>query len=215
MSMVMDFLLESFITLFIIIDPFVVAPLFMSLTKNDSLQERIHITNRACLISIILLIVFGMIGKQLLELMHVSQASFRIAGGGLLLLASIDMVMAKPSSLQSPTKDETKQVTSKDDICVFPLAIPMIAGPGTLTTMVSLTQRADTYGFGAKMGVFFCTALVIAITYMVMRSSEAIMRRLGHTGINVLARVMGIVLAALSIENIVQGIRMTISMDSH
>ena len=145
-------------------------------------------------------------GKQLFELIRVSNSSFRIAGGFLLLLAAIDMVMAKPSSLQGPTKDEALGISHQDDIAVFPLSIPMIAGPGALTTMVFVMQRASPHGNLVKIAVLGCAALVVLITYLIMRASEPIIKHIGVTGVNVLARVMGIVLAALAIENIVQGI---------
>jgi multiple antibiotic resistance protein len=149
---------------------------------------------------------FAVAGDYLLDMMGISQPAFRIAGGFLLLLAGIEMVMAKSTGSRTPTDDEEKEATDRDDISVFPLAIPLIAGPGAMTSIVVLMREAEPHGFTAELGVMLIAIFVLLLTYIAMRMGERLMRLLGVTGMNVLTRVFGVIVAALATQHIVHGV---------
>ncbi len=205
-----DFFWQTFVTLLVVIDPFLVIPVFVSLTRNDTKAVKERTARKACLIGAILLIAFAFLGDKLLDAMDISEPAFRIAGGFLLLLAAIEMVVARNTGLRTPTGDETKEAIQKDDISVFPLAIPLIAGPGAITSTVVLMRQAEAMGFFVQMGVILIALIVLALTYVSLLLGDPIMKRLGVTGTNVLTRVFGIILAAFSIQNIITGLVMVI-----
>lgn len=201
-----DFLWQAFVTLLVIIDPFMVVPVFIGLTRTDSSAQRERTARKACIIAIILLVFFAIAGDKLLDVMGISQPAFRIAGGFLLFLAGIEMVMAKSTGSRTPTNDEEKEATDKQDISVFPLAIPLIAGPGSMTSIVVLMREAEGIHFAAEISVILIAVFVLVLTYISMRLGEKLMKIMGVTGMNVLTRVFGVIVAALATQHIVHGI---------
>lgn len=201
-----EFLLQAFVTLLVIVNPFSVVPIFVSLTQNDSVAVKRKVAKKACLISITLLLSFAFTGDMLLDSMRISPEAFRITGGLLLLLAAINMVLAKGGSArQSSNSDVSIDANNRDDISVYPLSIPLLAGPGALTTVVLLMREATELHFQAVIGVICVVFLVIAISWISLLIGERLMRVLGVTGTNVLTRVFGIILAAVSIDGIIKG----------
>lgn len=205
-----QFLWQAFVTLFVIIDPFAVVPMFVALTRNESGLSKRRTASKSTIIATILLISFAFAGDKLLDAMSISEPAFRIAGGFLLLLAAIDMVVARTSGIRSTTGDEAEEAAHRDDISVFPLAIPLIAGPGALTSIVVLMRQAEVIGFKAEMGVVLILMGVLLFTYFSLLIGDKVMKILGVTGTNVLTRVFGIILAALAVQNIINGITMVV-----
>lgn len=201
-----DFLWQSFVTLLVIIDPFMIVPVFIGLTHNDSSLKRERIARKTCVIAMILLVFFALAGDYLLDVMGISEPAFRIAGGFLLLLAGVEMVMAKSTGSRTPTNAEEKEAIDRDDISVFPLAIPLIAGPGSMTSIVVLMREAEHRGATVEMGVILIAIFVLFLTYIAMRMAERLMKLLGVTGMNVLTRVFGVIVAALATQYIVHGV---------
>lgn len=201
-----DFLWQSFVTLLVIIDPFMIVPVFISLTRTDSSLQRERIARKTCVIATILLVFFAVAGDRLLDVMGISEPAFRIAGGFLLLLAGVEMVMAKSTGSRTPTNAEEKEAIDRDDISVFPLAIPLIAGPGSMTSIVVLMREAEHQGATIEMGVILIAIFVLFLTYIAMRMAEKLMKLLGVTGMNVLTRVFGVIVAALATQYIVHGV---------
>lgn len=201
-----DFLWQSFVTLLVIIDPFMIVPVFIGLTRNDSSLKRERIARKTCVIAMILLVFFALAGDYLLDVMGISEPAFRIAGGFLLLLAGVEMVMAKSTGSRIPTNAEEKEAIDRDDISVFPLAIPLIAGPGSMTSIVVLMREAEHRGATVEMGVILIAIFVLFLTYIAMRMAEKLMKLLGVTGMNVLTRVFGVIVAALATQYIVHGV---------
>ncbi len=201
-----DFLWQSFVTLLVIIDPFMIVPVFIGLTRNDSSLKRERIARKTCFIAMILLVFFALAGDYLLDVMGISEPAFRIAGGFLLLLAGVEMVMAKSTGSRIPTNAEEKEAIDRDDISVFPLAIPLIAGPGSMTSIVVLMREAEHRGATVEMGVILIAIFVLFLTYIAMRMAEKLMKLLGVTGMNVLTRVFGVIVAALATQYIVHGV---------
>jgi multiple antibiotic resistance protein len=202
--MMNDFLLTAFVTLLVIVNPFSVVPIFVSLTQGDSFAAKKKIAKKACLISISLLLFFAFAGDKLLELMRISKEAFKITGGLLLLLAAIKMVLSE-SGVRAPEADKEGE-SAKQDISVYPLAIPLLAGPGALTTVVLLMREASRTHFHAQLGVIGVIFVVTAISLTSLLLGDRLMRILGDTGTNVLTRVFGIILAAVSIDNILKGV---------
>lgn len=201
-----EFLWQAFVTLFVIIDPFAVVPMFVALTRNETTIHKKRTALKATVIATILLFTFAFIGDKLLDAMDISEPAFRIAGGFLLLLAAIEMVVARSSGIRSTTGDEEEEASHRDDISVFPLAIPLIAGPGALTSIVVLMRQAEAMSLTAQAGVIIVLIIVLLITYISLLLGDRILKILGVTGTNVLTRVFGIILAALAIQNIINGV---------
>ncbi|RZI46950.1 MarC family protein [Candidatus Finniella inopinata] len=199
-----DFLWQAFVTLLVVIDPFAVVPVYIGLTHKKSPDKRRRIAQKSCFIGLVLLLAFAFLGDQLLNALNISEPAFRIAGGFLLLLASIEMVMGKTVGLRASTGDE--EAEKHEDVSVFPLAIPLLAGPGALTSIVILMRQAQARSFLTSLAVSLLAVLVLGITYISFRLSDRIMKVLGLTGTNVLTRVFGIILAALAIQNMITGV---------
>lgn len=205
-----DFLWQAFVTLLVIIDPVAVVPMFVALTRNESVPYKRRTALKSTVIATIVLVSFAFVGDKLLDLMGISEPAFRIAGGFLLLLAAIEMVVASNSGLRSTTGDETEESVHRDDISVFPIAIPLIAGPGALTSVVVLMRQAESIDTTMQVGVVLILMVILIITYVSLLLGDQLMRLLGVTGTNVLTRVFGIILAALAIQNIITGIKMVV-----
>jgi multiple antibiotic resistance protein len=203
--MTRGFLYEVFIKLFVIIDPFAVLPMFVMLTRNDTPANKRSTAFWACSIAAGVLVSFAFLGDKLFNMLGISDAALNIAGGGLLLLAAINMVVAKDSGFHSTTAGESKEAFKREDVSVFPLAIPLIAGPGALTTVVMLARQAEEINLLAQVQVILMLFLVLGITYALLRMGDRIMRFLGVIGTNVLTRVFGIILAALAVQIMING----------
>ena len=192
--------ITAFVTLFVIVDPVGLAPLFVALTAGMDARHRRAIAIRATLIGMGLLTLFGLLGEALLNVVGISMPAFRIAGGILLFLTALDMLFERRK------KRREDQASHVDDPSVFPLATPLIAGPGALATMILLTgQSPDDAGWIAA--VHAVMAAVMAVTFVFFLAAGLIERALGPTGINVVTRLLGMLLAALSVQFVLDGLR--------
>lgn len=202
-----QFLWQAFVTLFVVINPVAVVATFVSLTPQATSSQKSRIALKSIIISTVLLLAFAFAGDKLLDTMSISEAAFGIAGGFLLLMTAIAMVIG-PSEGK---KDEESAVGP--DIAVFPLAIPMIAGPGALTSVVVLMRQAELIDASASMGVVITLVILLAIIYIFMLGGNVLMKLIGRTGTDVMTRVCGIMLAALAVQNIISGIIGTIKIN--
>jgi multiple antibiotic resistance protein len=197
--------LYNLIALLVIIDPPGTAAVFMGLTRGATDAERKVLAVRAVAIASATLLTFAVVGDYLLSALGIGLPAFQIAGGALLFLLAIDMLFARPSGLRGPTAQEGAEAGAAHDISVFPLAIPLIAGPGALTTMVLLMGRAQ--GSIAAIAALLAVLIaVMAITLALLLISARVVRLLGVTGANVISRVLGIVLAALAVQLMLDGL---------
>jgi len=198
-------LINTFVMLFIVVDPWGIAPLFLSLTKGMSRHDQNKVAIHATLLASVILILFFLIGDDLIAMLGIGLPAFRIAGGILLLLLSIDMVFARHSGLRSATSREQQEAVQRSDITVFPLAFPLIAGPGALTTvMLMASQEGDYITMMGSLGVI---AAVIVVTLISLLASFRLLKVMGETGMNVVSRLFGLILAALAVQFIIDGIR--------
>jgi multiple antibiotic resistance protein len=199
----LQFGLRAFATLFIVVDPLGVAPMFVALTSELRDAERRRTLSRALIIAFSVTMFFLLGGGFLLSYLGVTVHAFAISGGILLFVASLPMLFGQRPGLQAPERHE--QGTAGEDIAIFPLAIPLLSGPGTITTVLLLTNQIR--GDILRLGIF---AAVIAVVYLiawwVLYAGERLMARLGESKVHIITRVLGIVLAALAVQYVLSGL---------
>lgn len=199
-------LLNAFTVLFVVIDPIGVAMIFAALTHRHSESQRRRMAIAGTVLSGAILLTFFILGDNLLTLLGITLPAFRIAGGILLFLLAIEMVVVRQSSgLRSTTVREQDEAEHKEDVSVFPLAFPLIAGPGGMTTV--LLMSAESSGLTASMGLIGILTLVMALMLLCLLFAANIAHRLGETGANVISRLMGLILAALAMQFILDGVK--------
>ncbi|HEX7044558.1 MAG TPA: MarC family protein [Burkholderiales bacterium] len=198
--------LDIFIILFVVVDPIGLAPIFAAITQGGTREYRRRMAVRGTVIAGVILFVFALVGAELLRALGIGMPAFQIAGGILLFLVAIDMVFARHSGIRSTTEREQREAELKADVSVFPLAFPLIAGPGALTTVLLMAGR---YAEAPRL-VLLVLAVVVIVLLLVLAAllqAERIMRWIGETGTNVITRVFGVVLAALAVQYVLDGLR--------
>ncbi len=200
-----NFYLNAFLLLFVAIDPIGLAPMFAALSAGSDRAQQRHMAIKGVMLAALILLLFTLAGDSLLRALGVGLPAFRIAGGILLFLLAIDMVFARQSGLRSTTVREQREAEHKNDISVFPLAFPLIAGPGTLTTVLLLTagRRSDPLVLAAVLGML---AGILLVTLISLLSAARILAWLGETGANVVSRLLGLLLAALAVQFVLDGV---------
>jgi multiple antibiotic resistance protein len=191
------------ISIFFIVDPLAVIPSFLTLTADDTAGRRARIARQASLASTLILAGFASAGGLIFQIFGITLPAFRIAGGIILGLSALEMVRAERRSRE--TKEELAEGTEKYSAAITPLAIPMLAGPGAISTVIVLMDRAK--GWSQVLPVYTAILGAGIATFIVLRSSELFNRLLGKTGINVLSRIMGLVLATVAVQFILDGLR--------
>jgi multiple antibiotic resistance protein len=198
------FALSAFSAVFSVVDPLGVVPVYIAMTSADGKAHKRRTALRAAITMTMALCIFAASGTYILKFFGISIGSFRIAGGILLLLLSIDMLRAQPSR-QRTTPEEEAEGIEKPDVSVFPLAIPMLSGPGAFATVMMLMTRAHTV---LERGlVFIMIAANGVLAFAILLGATYAEKRLGKTGMNVLHRVMGLLLAAIAVQFVVDGAR--------
>jgi multiple antibiotic resistance protein len=196
--------LYSFVTLFVIIDPVGNAAVFLGLMRGIPQRLRRAYAVRGVLIATLLILVFAVAGAPLLSALGITLPAFRIAGGILLFLLATEMVFARESGIRRPTAPEEKETEHRSDVSVFPLAFPLLAGPGALTSIVLLMGRAGSPL--AAAGVIAALAAIMLLTLVLLIAAAQVMRLLGVTGVNVVSRALGVILAALAAQLVLDGL---------
>ncbi|WP_445810233.1 MarC family protein [Yoonia sp.] len=197
-------LIAAFTTMFIIMDPPGLVPLFIALTQGMSAEQRRTIAVRACIVAGVLMILFLFVGEAVLGFIGISMDAFRIAGGILLFLTALDMLFQRRQARRADNAAEG-QAEHQDDPSVFPLALPLIVGPGAITTIILLAGNATSAAdFGAIAGVLMAVLLITFLAFLVAPTIE---RALGKTGLNIVTRVLGMLLAALAVQFVLDGLR--------
>jgi len=197
----------AFATAFTIIDPIGMIPITAATTAEMPLPKRNGIVDQAVLVAGIVMLGMGLVGPLLLDYLGITLPAFGIAGGILLFLIAIDMLFGRPTGARV-TNEEAKQGREAANPAVFPLAIPMIAGPGTLATVLLLVNLARG-SFVRTLLLTLAYALALAIAWLCMRGAARYLHRIGMTGIHVISRVLGIILAALAVQFVINGILQT------
>ena len=197
------FLITAFATLFVVIDPPGLVPLFIALTQGMDAEHRRRMARRACIIAFVLLTLFGLLGEALLGFIGISMPAFRIAGGILLFLTALDMLFERRTQ-----RREGQQPDPDHDPSVFPLATPLIAGPGAIATMILLVGKSGDGWLGTAAVLGLLAGMILA-TYLFLLASPYLERLLGRTVTIVITRLLGMLLAALSVQFVIDGVRGT------
>lgn len=200
----MAFFAAAVATIVTVVDPVGIAPIFLALTPTMDRKQQLSVIWRAVLIAAIILIVFAFGGQVLLKALGITQPAFAIAGGVLLLLISIDMLFARVSRTKD-TPEQDQEALASTDISVFPLAVPILAGPGAIATVILYMSQAGT-NVEQVAAVLSAILIALAASYVSMRVSTLVLVVLGRTGVQVISRVMGILLAALAVQFILNGV---------
>ena len=211
LARILPFALSTVTTLLVVVDAPAAVPLFLAMTEEDSIEHKRRTASRAALAAVITLASFAAAGGAIFRALGVSLGAFRIAGGVLLFLLAIDMLRAQRSRQRTSPEEEAEGV-DRPDVSIFPLAIPMLAGPGATSTVMVLISRADKVW--QYLVVFGAIALTGLVSYGLLRSAVRVERRLGRTGMNVLQRIMGLILAATAVQFVVEGIATVLPMQA-
>ncbi len=201
----MEHALAAFATLFAIVDPVGTTPLYIALTADLPPAERRRVAVRAVAIAFGVLLLFGLAGEAVLAFAGISMPAFRIAGGLLLFLTAIDMLFERRTERRERRVEDERETPDAGDPSVFPLAIPLISGPGAIAAMILLMGEVE--GDAPAQGAILATmAGVLLLTYLLFRLGDPIGRALGRTGIMVVTRLMGMLLAALAVQFVIDGL---------
>jgi len=201
--MTASFLITAFATLFVVIDPPGLVPLFIALTQGLDADARRAMARRACIIAAVVLALFGLAGAAILEFIGISMPAFQIAGGLLLFLTALDMLFARRTAAR-----EGQVADPNHDPSVFPLATPLIAGPGAIASMILLSDQAGGTLIG-KLAMIALMGVMVLATFFFLLASPAIERLVGRTGVLVVTKLLGMLLAALAVQFMIDGIHGT------
>jgi len=203
------FFIKALVALFTVVDPIGLAPVALALTADLSLYERAFVVTRATIIAAVVVAIFAVAGEAIFSALGVTAPAFSLAGGALLFLVAIDMLFGRQSGARE-TAREAREARKREDVSVFPLAIPMIAGPGTLTTIILLDSSTAGNPAGPevvlRLIIGAAAALTLVACWVSMRLSLSIQKRIGVTGILVLSRVQGMLLAAVAAQFMLNGL---------
>jgi multiple antibiotic resistance protein len=204
-----DLFLSAFVTLFVVIDPPGCAPIYAGLSAGASRKQAISMAMRACLIAAIILIVFALFGEQLLGALHIELNSFRIAGGIMLFFIAMDMVFEKRTERREKRAGDLMGTPEVEDVSVFPMAMPMIAGPGSIATIMLLTAKAE--GTQQTLVILGAMLAVVLLTLGALIAAAPLMKLLGKHVEAVITRLLGVLLAALAAQYVVDGLKQVLA----
>ena len=200
------YMITALVTMFVVVDPIAIAPLFLALTSGRTAAQRRRIAWRAVLVAGLTLAIFAAFGEAVLLFIGISMPAFRVAGGALLFLTAIDMLFERRTKRREDRAEAATEENSDDDDdpSVFPLAIPLIAGPGAIASVILLTGEKP--GAEGLITVLVITALTLVVMALTLQASGYLERVIGKVGINVITRLLGMLLAALSVQFILDGL---------
>ncbi|WP_428684620.1 MarC family protein [Sphingopyxis sp.] len=201
----MDLFISAFVTLFVVIDPPGCAPIYASLTTGASVEQRRSMAIRATFIAGFILIFFAMFGEGLLSFLHIDLDSFRIAGGVMLFIIAIDMVFEKRTERREQRAEKVKATPEVEDVSVFPMAMPMLAGPGSIASVMLLVSQNS--GLDRALVIFGALLLVLLLTLAALLMAGPFMRLIGNKGEAVITRLLGVLLAALAAQFVIDGLK--------
>jgi len=201
MDMNLWFFFYSFVTLFVIVDPVMNVPIFAALLDRTEKKEYERIVRKAVIIAAVVLIIFTYSGNLIFNLLGIEMYSFRIAGGILLFIISLEMLFGKRTKTKITEEEEEEW---REDIAVTPLAVPLLTGPGAITSGIVLYSSAQTPA--QKTMLIVAIMAVFFVAYLILKNSKKVFEFLGNTGNKVISRIMGILLAAISVQFVVDGV---------
>ncbi len=193
-----------FIALFAIIDPFGAIPIFLALTKGAKPDQKRSIALKSCLFAFLVLVIFTLIGRYILNFFSISVTAFQVGGGVIIFLSGLPMLFAYPLGMRSKDS-EVVECAEKEDVSLVPMGVPMLAGPGAITTVLVLADQHKL--LLSKLAILGCSALVLLVAFLLFWQAERLFRWIGQTGLNLLTRIMGLILIVLAVQYILSGIK--------
>jgi multiple antibiotic resistance protein len=197
------FFLVVFPAIFTIVNPLGAVGPFLGMTRHDSAEKRKSTAQRSCVLAVVVLAVCAALGSLIFQFFGITLPALKIAGGFLLFFVGMDMVNARESGSKA-TNEEQQEGAMKDDIAIFPLGIPLLSGPGSIVTVFILEERAKTLVEHAI--IYLSIAITMFLAFLMLNQATRLARLLGATGINVMSRIMGLVLAAIAVQFILNGL---------
>jgi multiple antibiotic resistance protein len=205
MNPLLEYILFAFSSLFIIVDPLATIPAFISMTPDDTVEDRQRMARLACTVMTVVLVVFAVAGKWIFKYLSITMPAFEIAASVVLMLVAIDMLRAQRSRMQE-TKEETAAGAHKTDIAITPLAVPMLAGPGAISTVIVLQSRAESDVL-KRLALFGCILAVSLVSYLILRTAASGARWLSPIALRITTRIMGLLLAAVAIQFLLKALQ--------
>jgi multiple antibiotic resistance protein len=200
----LELFISAFITLFVVIDPPGCAPIYAGLTHGATAAQRRSMAIRACMIAAIILVIFALFGQDLLAALHIELDSFRIAGGIMLFLIALEMVFEKRTRRREERAEKVAATPEVEDVSVFPMAMPMLAGPGAIAAIMLLQNEAN--GTEESLIVLAALAAVLVLTMLALIAAAPLIRLLGDRVEAVITRLLGVLLAALATQYVIDGL---------
>ncbi|SFG16970.1 multiple antibiotic resistance protein [Novosphingobium sp. CF614] len=205
----LDLFLSAFVTLFVVIDPPGCAPIYAGLSAGAGRRQAVVMAARACAIAALILVLFALFGKQLLGALHIELDSFRIAGGVMLFMIAVDMVFEKRTQRREERAEKIRaqhaETPEVEDVSIFPMAMPMLAGPGSIATMMLLASRS--HGSQQTLVILAAMAAVMVLAFAALAAAGPLMRVLGDKVEAVITRLLGVLLAALAAQYVIDGVK--------
>jgi len=199
-----SFLITAFVTIFVVVGAPSAATVFLSLTTDQDSRRRRKTALKACIAASLILSVFTLFGDYILTFFGITVGAFQIAGGVLLFSIGFSMLsLHRPRAVSTP--EEEAEGATREDVSIVPMAIPILAGPASITTVMVLS--AGTEGWGVRIAVLVCAVLTLAVTFVLFVGAEMMHRILGKTGIRILERIMGLILSVMAVQFVIDGIK--------
>jgi multiple antibiotic resistance protein len=200
----LEYVFLALSSLFVIVDPIAVAPTFLAMSATNTVQERIHMARLACWVMAVVLLTFTIGGEYIFKFLGITMPAFSMAGSIVLLLIALDMLRAKRSPVQE-TREETIEAITKEDIAITPLAVPMLAGPGAISTGILLHGRAANYQ--QRIALYLCIAFVAFMTYWALRLAARSSHWISPIAMKLTTRIMGLLLAAVAFQFLLNALK--------
>jgi multiple antibiotic resistance protein len=206
----MELFFSAFVTLFVVIDPPGCAPIYASVTTGANGAQRRSMALRAVMVAGLILLVFALFGEQLLGALHIELDSFRIAGGIMLFVIALDMVFEKRTQRREERAQKIIDTPEIEDVSIFPMAMPMIAGPGSIASVMLLVSQNE--GIDRALVILAALAAVLALTLAALLAAGPLMRLMGAKTEAVITRLLGVLLAALAAQFVIDGLRASFNL---
>jgi len=201
MDNVVQFALLTLTSVLFIVNPISVIPTYLVITQKETDQQRARTAKRACISAAAILVAFAIAGRQIFSIFGITIDAFRVAGGLILWVVAMDMLHGERRTQEG--QQEIAEGATKEDVALAPLAMPMLAGPGAISTVMVLASQAD--AMAEKIVVYLAVLVTMAIAWIVLRVGDKVVARMGETGIRVMTRIMGLLLAAIAMQFVISG----------
>ena len=198
-----SFAITAFAAIFSIVNPLGAVPLLVTLTEGYSKEERMNVITKAIFSAFLVLVVFALFGNLIFAFFGITISSFRIAGGLLLISVGFSMMRGQPPRTKS-TAEERMEASEREEVGIVPMGVPMLAGPGSITTVMILISKAESPLYASS--VLFAILITLLLAYVIFIYGDKIFQRLGRVGARAFSRIMGLILTAIAVEFIIEGI---------